>query len=112
MWDSLWVEANLATMVAGGPAYGAIEDGAIAAKDGAIAWVGRRAELPSQEARAVHACGGAWISPGLIDCHTHLVFAGDRAREFEQRLQGASYEADCARRRRHRRHRGGDARGE
>ncbi len=95
MWDTLWIDANLATMVANGAPYGAIERGAIAAKEGAIAWVGAAADLagaPETLAREVRACDGAWISPGLIDCHTHLVFGGDRAGEFEQRLLGASYE--------------------
>ncbi len=95
MWDTLWIDANLATLCEGGAPYGAIADGAIAAKEGRIAWVGARADLPrAPEALAheVRSCGGAWISPGLVDCHTHLVFGGDRAREFELRLQGASYE--------------------
>ena len=99
MWDTLWLDANLATMTPGGAPYGAIADGAIGVKDGRIAWVGPRAALPGAPevlAREVRTCDGAWISPGLIDCHTHLVFAGNRAREFELRLQGASYE-DIAR---------------
>jgi imidazolonepropionase len=98
MWDTLWLDANIATMqpkgVSGAP-YGAIEDGAIAAKDGRIAWVGPRADLPADaaaQAREIHKLGGAWITPGFVDCHTHLVFGGDRAREFELRLKGASYE--------------------
>ncbi|NKE47556.1 imidazolonepropionase [Roseomonas frigidaquae] len=93
IFDRVWLDANLCTMVPrDGDPLGAIEDGAIAAKDGRIAWVGRRADLPGQAAET-RACDGAWILPGLIDCHTHLVFAGDRAREFEMRLEGASYEA-------------------
>lgn len=95
MWDTIWVDANLATMREGGPPYGAVERGAIAAKDGRIAWVGYAADLPKppdELARDVRRCEGAWITPGLVDCHTHLVFGGDRAREFEMRLQGASYE--------------------
>jgi imidazolonepropionase len=95
MLDTLWVDANLATMVAGGKPYGAIERGAVAAKDGRIAWVGFAADLPQppdELAHEVRRCEGAWITPGLVDCHTHLVFGGDRAREFERRLQGASYE--------------------
>ena len=90
-FDTLWTNARLATMTAGGAAYGAVEDGAIAVRDGRIAWVGRRADLPG-EARTSHDLGGAWVAPGLIDCHTHLVFGGDRAGEFEQRLKGATYE--------------------
>ena len=72
--------------------YGVIESGAIACKDGRIAFVGAAAELPTRSAHAVQEMGGAWITPALVDCHTHLVFAGNRALEFEQRLQGASYE--------------------
>jgi len=95
MWDDLWVNGRLATMTAGGAPYGAIEDGVIAATEGRIAWVGSRRDLPGAPeklARHVHDLAGAWPTPGLIDCHTHLVYAGDRAREFELRLQGASYE--------------------
>ena len=95
MWDDLWVNGRLATMTAGGAGYGAIEDGAIAAAGGRIAWVGPRRDLPGSPerlARHVRDLGGSWLTPGLIDCHTHLVYAGDRAREFELRLQGASYE--------------------
>jgi imidazolonepropionase len=93
MFDRVWTGAHLCTM--DGPPedpLGIIEDGAIAAKDGRIAWVGRRRDLPGRAAQATE-CHGAWILPGLVDCHTHLVFAGDRAAEFEQRLAGASYEA-------------------
>jgi imidazolonepropionase len=95
MWDSLWYGANVATMVSGGARYGAIPDGAVGVKDGRIAWVGRFDDLPDEPeklARKIHIAGGAWITPGLIDCHTHLVFGGDRAREFELRLEGKSYE--------------------
>lgn len=92
MYDRVWLNAHLATM--DGPPeapLGVIEDGAVAAKGGRIAWLGRRTELPAQAAETVD-CAGAWILPGLIDCHTHLVFGGDRAGEFEQRLAGATYE--------------------
>jgi imidazolonepropionase len=92
-WDALWVEARLATMA--GPGYGAIEDAALAVRDGRIAWLGRQSDLPDRPerlARTVHGVGRRWITPGLIDCHTHIVYGGDRAGEFEQRLQGASYE--------------------
>ncbi len=95
MWDTLWVDANLATMREGGAPYGAIERGAVAAKDGKIVWVGYAADLPGHAvdlAREVRRCDNAWITPGFVDCHTHLVFGGDRAREFEMRLQGKSYE--------------------
>jgi len=99
MWDDLWTGANLATMAKPGAAegapYGAVEDGVIAVQDGRIAWVGPAAELPGAPeslAERVHDAAKAWITPGLIDCHTHLVYGGDRAREFELRLTGASYE--------------------
>jgi imidazolonepropionase len=95
MWERLWIDVHLATMAPGGAAYGAISDGALAVADGRIAWVGRRADLPGEPrglAREVRDGGGRWMTPGLIDCHTHLVFAGERAREFEMRLQGATYE--------------------
>jgi imidazolonepropionase len=91
-FDRVWVDANLCTMVPReGDPLGIIEGGAVAAKDGRIAWVGRQDELPPSPCVATH-CHGAWILPGLVDCHTHLVFAGDRAREFEMRLEGATYE--------------------
>jgi imidazolonepropionase len=92
MWDSLWINLRLATMVPGAVAYGAIEDGAIAIRDGRIAWVGPRADLPTGAARETHDGGDRWATPGLVDCHTHLVFGGDRALEFEMRLGGATYE--------------------
>jgi imidazolonepropionase len=94
-WDSLWINGRLATMTPGGEPYGAAEACALAAKDGRIAWIGPMTELPSEPAKAaaeVHNVGGRWITPGLIDCHTHLVHGGDRAHEFELRLGGASYE--------------------
>jgi imidazolonepropionase len=92
--EAIWVNARLATIVAG-PGYGEIEDGAIAVRGGRIAWVGARAALPAAlrtSATREHDAGGRWITPGLIDCHTHLVYAGSRAGEFEQRLNGATYE--------------------
>jgi imidazolonepropionase len=95
MFDSLWIDAHLATMARTGAPYGAVRDGAIGVKSGKIAWIGPRAEAP-REAAETFSAGGAWITPGLVDCHTHLVFAGNRAREFEMRLNGASYE-DIAR---------------
>ena len=72
--------------------FGAIENGAIGIQDGRIVRVGRRTELAGYRAKKVEPLDGAWVTPGLVDCHTHLVFAGDRAGEFEQRLEGASYE--------------------
>ncbi len=94
-WDSLWVDLRLATMAPGGGRYGAVADAALAIAEGRIAWLGPRADLPGRPERlaaTVHEGGGRWMTPGLIDCHTHLVFGGDRAREFELRLEGASYE--------------------
>lgn len=88
----LITDCRIATMVAGGEPYGAIEDGAILIRDGRIAWVGARADLPDHEAVETDRLGGGWVTPGLIDCHTHLVFGGDRSGEFEQRLEGATYE--------------------
>ena len=90
--ERLWRNARLATMAAAG----AIEDGLIASRDGRIAYAGPRAEAPAFEAAETIDCEGRWITPGLIDCHTHLVYAGDRSGEFEIRLAGASY-AEIAR---------------
>ena len=92
-WDSLLVNLNLATMTEGKAPYGAIENGALAIAQGRIAWVGVAADLPHRDAAAIMDGEGGWLMPGLIDCHTPLVFAGDRSGEFEQRLQGVSYEA-------------------
>jgi imidazolonepropionase len=92
--DLLLTNARIATM--NGDDYGVIDDGAIAVADGHIAWIGPHAEAPAAEPAAVRSVEGRWITPALIDCHTHLVFAGDRSAEFEQRLRGASYE-DIAR---------------
>lgn len=90
--DTLLTGARLATMVAGPSPYGAVEDGVIAARDGRIAWVGPRSEAPAFEPVETLALDGRWVTPGLVDCHTHLVHGGNRAREFELRLQGATYE--------------------
>lgn len=92
-WDKIWINGLIATCVDG---YGLLEMAAIAVKDDRITWVGRMAELtdaPEVLAQDVYDVKGRCITPGLIDCHTHLVFAGNRAREFELRLQGMSYEA-------------------
>jgi imidazolonepropionase len=91
MWDSIWINAHLATMNGDAP-YGGIENGAIAVKDGVIAWVGAQIDLPDYEAANTYDAGGKVITPALIDCHTHLVYGGNRANEFEMRLNGASYE--------------------
>ena len=93
MWDRLLVDCNIATMDLGVEApFGAIENGAIGIQGGRIVRVGRRTELAGYQASRVEPLGGAWITPGLVDCHTHLVFAGNRANEFELRLEGATYE--------------------
>lgn len=92
--DAVWTHAHLVTLDAGAEDYGHVEDGAVAVRDGRIAWVGPRAELPAVwRAARQHDCQGLWLTPGLIDCHTHVVHAGSRAGEFEQRLNGVSYEA-------------------
>lgn len=94
MWDAIWSNGRLATMSVERP-YGAVERGAIAVERGRIAWIGAAADLPGRAgdlARDHSDLQGRWVTPGLIDCHTHLVYGGDRAEEFELRLQGASYE--------------------
>jgi imidazolonepropionase len=88
--DRVLTNARLATMAPGAGPYGIVERGAVAIRGGRIAWAGPEAEAPGELPR--EDLGGRLVTPGLIDCHTHLVFAGDRAREFELRLQGASYE--------------------
>ncbi|MFN8757185.1 MAG: imidazolonepropionase [Tagaea sp.] len=84
----LYENANLATFAGAG--YGVVEDGAMLVADGRLVWVGPRADAP--EAASREDLGGGWVLPGFVDCHTHLVFGGDRADEFEKRLEGASYE--------------------
>jgi imidazolonepropionase len=92
-FDTIWLDARLATLAPERPGLGLIENGAVAARDGRIAFAGPIAELPSGwNAAQKISLDGRWITPGLIDCHTHLVYAGDRAHEFELRLAGASYE--------------------
>lgn len=91
-WDELFLDVNLATMRAGSTPYGVISNGALAISENRIAWVGPESELPPYDAKNVNRLGGRWLTPALIDCHTHLVFGGDRAMEFEQRLNGATYE--------------------
>ncbi len=94
--DTLWHNAHLMTLDDATGGLGIIRDGVLAALDGRIVHTGPLATAPNFEAAERVDCGGRWISPGLIDCHTHLVYAGNRAGEFEQRLQGVSY-ADIAR---------------
>ncbi|MBP8235979.1 MAG: imidazolonepropionase, partial [Rhizorhabdus sp.] len=88
--DRLWKQARLATMAGAG--LGVVEDGMVAARDGAILYAGPASNAPRFDPVATTDCGGRWITPGLIDCHTHIVHAGNRAQEFELRLEGASYE--------------------
>ncbi|MCC1761866.1 imidazolonepropionase, partial [Salmonella enterica subsp. enterica serovar Indiana] len=86
---TLWQHCNVATMANG--MYSIIEDAAIVTRDGYIEWLGPRQQLPAGEYGQTHGLEGAWVTPGLIDCHTHTVFGGNRSGEFEQRLQGVSY---------------------
>ncbi|MEW7848210.1 imidazolonepropionase [Massilia aurea] len=91
MTDLLLSNVRLATMEHG---YGELHDAALAVKDGRIAWIGARRDAPT--AAHEHDCGGAWMTPGLVDCHTHIVYGGNRSNEWEARLNGATYE-DIAR---------------
>src|ERR1700710_371118 len=86
--ETLWRNARLATCAGGG--LGVVERGAIVTRAGCIVYCGSEAEAPAAP-RTID-CEGRWITPALVDCHTHLVYGGDRAREFELRLAGASYE--------------------
>ena len=90
--DTIWTNARLATMAPEADGIGVIERGMIAATDGKIVYAGPEADAPALQGRIVTDCEGRWITPGLVDCHTHLIHAGNRAREFELRLAGASYE--------------------
>jgi imidazolonepropionase len=92
-FDRIWHDARLATVRGDLPDLGVVEHGVVAARDGRIVFAGNRDDFPSgADAAERFDCAGRWITPGLIDCHTHLVFGGNRAHEFELRLQGASYE--------------------
>ena len=98
MFDTLWKNLHAATMTENGD-FGIINNAAIGIKDGRIEWIGRESILPAAAeslSEYVMDGEGKWVTPGLIDCHTHLAYAGNRAAEFEQRLQGVSYE-DIAR---------------
>ena len=91
--DRLWHRCRLATLSSSRPGLGIIEDGIIASRGGRIVYAGAAADASSSlDAQERIDCDGRWITPGLIDCHTHLVYGGDRAGEFEQRLAGVSYE--------------------
>ena len=95
-FDLLLIDCHVATMAAdAGAPYGAIRDAAVGVRDGRIAWIGPFADLPGEhvaDPSTLHSLRGAWVTPGLIDCHTHLVFGGNRAVEWEKRLNGATYE--------------------
>ena len=93
-WQTLWINVNLATMSDGSNSYGSIEHAALAITDGKISWLGTMNELPEYDANTTKVIDGkgSWLTPGLVDCHTHLVFGGHRANEFEMRLEGKSYE--------------------
>ncbi|WP_347260397.1 imidazolonepropionase [Rudaea sp.] len=98
-WDGLLLDCRLATMAGNGAPFGLIDDAALAWKDGGVVFAAPMSALPDKPdalAREVGSARGALVTPGLIDCHTHLVFAGDRAAEFDLRLNGASY-AEIAR---------------
>ncbi|MET0652786.1 MAG: imidazolonepropionase [Hyphomicrobiaceae bacterium] len=90
--DRVWTGARLATLDPGRPGLGVVDNGAIAASDGRIVWVGPVGEMPAFDSRERTDLEGRWVTPGLIDCHTHLVYGGNRAHEFELRLAGATYE--------------------
>ena len=93
MSKRVFIDAKLATLAEGGRPYGLIDHGAVAVADGLICWVGAQSALPAtfQSWDGID-CGGRVMTPGLVDCHTHVVFGGNRAREFEMRLEGATYE--------------------
>ncbi|NQD92968.1 imidazolonepropionase, partial [Pseudomonas sp. CrR25] len=87
--NRLWFNCHAATLAGG--RYSIIEDAALVTRGPLIEWIGPRGELPAGDHAETTDLGGAWLTPGLIDCHTHLVFGGDRSGEFEQRLEGVSY---------------------
>lgn len=90
--DRVWTNARLATLTPGRPGLGIVEQGVVAARDGGIVYAGPAADAPAFQAAETLDCDGRWITPGLIDPHTHLIHGGDRAHEFELRLAGATYE--------------------
>lgn len=97
-YDAVWINANIATMTDNGAAYGTLTDAVLAIKDGIIVYVGDKAGLGSFDALStpLYDVAGQWLLPGFIDCHTHLLYAGSRANEFEMRLNGASYQEIAA----------------
>lgn len=95
-WDLLLTDVRIATLRDAASGYGVIEDGALAIAEGKIAWLGASSERPANDAHETRSLDNRWITPALIDCHTHLVFGGNRAEEYEQRLTGVSYEQIAA----------------
>ncbi|MBL4909493.1 MAG: imidazolonepropionase [Alteromonadaceae bacterium] len=93
-WTTLYKNINIATMTEASNSYGIINQGALAIATGKIAWLGKESDLPYFDENTVEVIDGnnQWLTPGLIDCHTHIIYGGNRANEFELRLQGASYE--------------------
>jgi len=93
-WQTLFINVNLATMTDGANSYGATENAALAVCEGKIAWLGKATDVPEYDENTVKVIDGKgkWLTPGLVDCHTHLVYGGNRANEFEMRLQGKSYQ--------------------
>ena len=91
-WDLLLTDARIATMRAGLSDYGIIENAALAINDGRVAWQGPVSDIGDRTATETRSLAGRWITPALIDCHTHLIFGGDRGAEYEQRLNGVAYE--------------------
>ncbi len=92
MTFKIWTDVNLLTMDNDTNPYGLIKDGAIVCKDGLIKWLGPKAQLPTFDNYEITQCHGAYMSPGLIDCHSHLIYGGNRIDEFEKRLMGATDE--------------------
>jgi imidazolonepropionase len=91
--DGVWHRCNVAAGMQAAPDSAALYDAALVVRDGALSWVGPAAALSAADAALPrHDGGGAWVTPGLIDCHTHLVYGGQRAQEFAMRLAGAGYE--------------------
>lgn len=91
MSTKIWTDANLLTMTEGGEPYGLMQDATLVSENGQIVWIGRKNELPDHFVGETIYCRGRYMTPGLIDCHSHLVYGGNRIDEFEKRLQGASY---------------------
>lgn len=91
-WNLLLTDVHIATMAANDEPYGIVKNAALAIAAGKIAWLGSATDVPAANIKETRSLNGRWLTPALIDCHTHLVFAGNRAGEFEQRLTGVSYE--------------------